>query len=57
MWRKSHWIHLSELCCKLGIKLHLIEDGLYVLIVKADEEVKMVFKISQIPNSSNASNK
>ena len=39
MWRRSHWIHLNELCCKHGIKLHLREDGLYALIVKADEEV------------------
>jgi hypothetical protein len=47
VWRKSHWIHLNELCCKLGIKLQLREDGQYVLIVKADEEVEMVFDNSQ----------
>ena len=39
-------IHLNELCRKLGIKLHLREDGLYVLIVKADEEVEMMFENS-----------
>ena len=40
-------IHLNELCCELGIKLHLREDGLYALIVKADEEVEMMFENSQ----------
>ena len=48
MWRKSHRIHLNELCRKLGIKLHLREDGLYVLIVKADEEVEMMFENSPL---------
>ena len=46
MWRKSLWIHLNELCCKPGIELHLREDGLYALIVKADEEVEMMFENS-----------
>ena len=31
----------NELCCKLGIKLHLREDGLHALTVKADEEIEM----------------
>ena len=44
MWRKSHRIHLNELCCKLGIKLYLREDGLYALTAKADEEVEMMFE-------------
>ena len=44
MWCKSRWIHLNELCCKLGIKLHLREDGLYALTAKADEEVEMMFE-------------
>ena len=46
MWRKSRRIHLNELCCKPGIELHLREDGLYALIVKADEEVEMMFENS-----------
>ena len=29
-------------------KLHLREDGLYVLIVKADEEDEMMFENSQV---------
>ena len=45
--RKSHWSHLSDLCCKLGIKLHLREDGLYVLIVEADEEAEIMLESSQ----------
>ena len=43
MWRKSHWISLNELCRKLGIKLHLREDGLYVLT----DKVEMMFENSQ----------
>ena len=43
MWRKSHRIHLNELCCKLGIKLHHREDGLYTLTLKAVEEAEMMF--------------
>ena len=47
MWRKSRWIYLNEMCCKLGIKLHLREGGLYVLILNADGEDEMMFENSQ----------
>ena len=43
MWRKSHWIRFNELCRKLGIKLHLRDDGLYVLA----DKVEMMFENSQ----------
>ena len=47
VWRKSHWIHPNELCCQPEVRLHLREDAMYVLTVKADEEVEMVFESAQ----------
>ena len=47
MWRKWHWIHPNELCGQPEVRLHLGEHAFYVLIVKADEEVEMVFENAQ----------
>jgi len=41
-WRRSPWIHLNELCLKLGVQLHLTGDR-YVLRVNPEEEIQMSF--------------
>ena len=41
-WRRSQWIHLNELCVKLGVRLHLMNDQ-YVLRFCPDEDIQMTF--------------
>jgi hypothetical protein len=41
-WRRSQWIHLNELCVKLEVKLHLVDDQ-YVLRFCPDEDIQMTF--------------
>jgi hypothetical protein len=42
-WRKSPWIHLNELCAKLGVRLRCNADHQFVLSYIVDEDVLLSF--------------
>ena len=39
-WHQSQWIHMNELCCKLGVQLHQRGED-YVLKICTDDEVTL----------------